>query len=100
MGSSWKDALRVRKLPRLNAKLNETEVANSGESRHECVDHMVVLGEAHLRRMLNSYARYYNESRIHRSLSKDAPFPRAIERLGVITSRPVLGGIHYQYCRI
>jgi signal transduction histidine kinase len=48
------------------------------------------LGEAHLRRMLNSYARYYNESRIHRSLSKDAPFPRAIERLGVITSRPVL----------
>jgi hypothetical protein len=42
----------------------------------------------------------HNESRIHRSLSKDAPFPRAIERLGVITSRPVLGGLHHQYCRI
>src|SRR5256886_8600020 len=52
-----------------------------GSIRRECVDHMVVLGEAHLRRVLNSYAGYYNESRIHRSLSKDAPFPRAIERL-------------------
>jgi hypothetical protein len=38
---------------------------------------------------------YYNESRIHRSLSKDAPFPRATERLGVITSQPVLGGLHH-----
>jgi transposase InsO family protein len=71
-----------------------------GSIRRECVDHMVVLGEAHLRRVLKSYARYYNESRIHHSLSKDAPFPRAIERLGVITSRPVLGGLHHQYCRI
>jgi transposase InsO family protein len=71
-----------------------------GSIRRECVDHMVVLGEAHLRRVLKSYARYYNQSRIHRSLSKDAPFPRAIERLGVITSRPVLGGLHHQYCRI
>jgi hypothetical protein len=44
--------------------------------------------------------RYYNASRIHRSLSKDAPFPRAIERLGVITSQPVLGDLHHQYCRI
>src|SRR5262249_54514223 len=47
-----------------------------------------------------SYAAYYNESRIHRSLDKDAPFHRAIERFGVITSRPVLGGLHHQYCRI
>jgi hypothetical protein len=41
-----------------------------------------------------------NESRIHRSLDKDAPFHRAIERFGVITSQPVLGGLHHQYCRI
>jgi len=41
-----------------------------------------------------------DESRIHRSLDKDAPFHRATERLGVITSRPVLGGLHHQYCRI
>jgi hypothetical protein len=57
-------------------------------------------GEAHLRRILGKYAAYYNESRIHRSLDKDAPFYRSIERVGVITSQPFLGGLHHQYCRI
>ena len=71
-----------------------------GTIRRECLDHMIVFGEAHLRRILGRYAAYYNESRIHRSLDKDAPFHRAIERLGVITSQPVLGGLHHQYCRI
>jgi hypothetical protein len=42
----------------------------------------------------------YNQSRTHRSLNKDAPFHRAIERLGAITSYPVLGGLHHKYCRI
>jgi transposase InsO family protein len=71
-----------------------------GSIRRECVDHILVLGEAHLRRMLRSYACYYNERRVHRSLNKDAPFHRAIERLGAVTSTPVLGGLHHQYCRI
>jgi len=71
-----------------------------GSIRRECLDHMIVFGEAHLRRILGAYAAYYNESRIHRSLKKDAPFHRAIERLGAITSYPVLGGLHHQYCRI
>jgi transposase InsO family protein len=71
-----------------------------GTIRRECLDHMIVLGQAQLRRILSKYAAYYNESRIHRSLDKDAPFHRVIERLGVITSRPVLGGLHHQYCRI
>jgi transposase InsO family protein len=44
-----------------------------GSIRRECVDHIVVLGETHLRRVLKSYARYYNEMRTHRSLDKDAP---------------------------
>jgi transposase InsO family protein len=44
-----------------------------GSIRHECTDHVVALGEAHLRRILETYARYYNESRTHRSLTKDAP---------------------------
>ena len=69
-----------------------------GTIRRECLDHMIVFGEAHLRRILGRYAA--NESRIHRSLDKDAPFHRAIERFGVITSQPVLGGLHHQYCRI
>jgi transposase InsO family protein len=68
--------------------------------RRECVDHIVVLSEAHLRRILTKYAAYYNELRTHRSLNKDAPLHRAIHRLGAITSQPVLGGLHHQYCRI
>ena len=44
-----------------------------GSIRRECLDHMIVFGEAHLRRILGAYAAYYNESRIHRSLNKDAP---------------------------
>jgi hypothetical protein len=56
----------------------------------------IVFGEAHLRRTLRGYATYYyyNVSRTHRSLNKDAPLHRAIERLGAVVSRPVLGGLH------
>ena len=71
-----------------------------GSIRRECTDHVVALGEGHLRRILQSYARYYNELRTHRSLNKDAPLHRGIESLGAIISRPVLGGLHHQYCRI
>jgi transposase InsO family protein len=71
-----------------------------GTLRRECLDHTIVFGEAHLRRILNKYVVYYNKSRIHRSLDKDSPFHRAVERLGVITSQSVLGGLHHQYCRI
>jgi transposase InsO family protein len=71
-----------------------------GSIRRECLDHMIVFGEAHLRRILRAYATYYNESRTHRSLKKDTPVHRAIQRLGVITSQPVLGGLHHRYCRI
>jgi transposase InsO family protein len=56
-----------------------------GSIRRECLDYMIVFGEAHLRRILGAYAAYYNELRTHRSLNKDAPFHRAIERLGTIT---------------
>jgi transposase InsO family protein len=71
-----------------------------GTIRRECLDHMIVFGQAHLCRILGKFAAYYNESRIHRSLDEDAPFHRAIERVGAITSQPVLGGLHHQYCRI
>ena len=71
-----------------------------GSIRRECLDHMIVFGEAHLRWTLRGYAAYYNVSRTHRSLNKDAPLHRAIERLGAVVSRPVLGGLHHQYCRI
>ena len=71
-----------------------------GSAAPRCLDHMIVFGEAHLRRIVGAYAAYYNEARIHRSLNKDAPFYRAIERLGAITSHPILGGLHHQYCSI
>ena len=71
-----------------------------GSIRRECLDHIIVFGEAHLRRILRGYAAYYNEARTHRSLNKDAPFHRAIQRLGAITPQPVLDGLHHQYCRI
>jgi hypothetical protein len=61
---------------------------------------MIVFGEGHLRRILTEYASYYNKSRLHRSLDKDAPFHQAIERVGAITSQSVLGGVHHQYCRM
>ena len=71
-----------------------------GSIRRECLDHLIVFGEAHLRRILGAYAAYYNEARTHRSLNKDAPFHRAVQRIGAITSQPVLRGLHHQYCRI
>src|SRR3979411_219173 len=71
-----------------------------GSIRRECVDHIIVLGEAHLRRILKSYADYYNGIRAHRSLNKDAPVSRPIKRTGVINSRAILGGLHHHYGRI
>ena len=55
-----------------------------GSIRRECTDYVIALGEGHLRRALQSYARYYNDMRTHRSLNKDAPIHRAIESRGDI----------------
>src|SRR6267154_191147 len=61
-----------------------------GSIRRECVDHIIVLDEAHLRRILKSYARYYNDTRTHLALVKDAPVSRPVQRTGVISSRAIL----------
>jgi transposase InsO family protein len=71
-----------------------------GSIRRECLDHIIVLGEAHLRRVLKSYARYYNGVRTHRSLNKDAPVSRPVQRSGVISSHALLGGLHHRYARV
>jgi transposase InsO family protein len=71
-----------------------------GSIRRECVDHIVVLGEAHLRRILKTYAGYYNKIRTHRSLDKDAPAFRPVQRVGNIASHAILGGLHHHYVRI
>ncbi len=71
-----------------------------GSIRRECVDHFVVLGEAHLRRILRAYARYYNDIQTHRSLNKDAPISRPVQRTGIISSHAILGGLHNHYVRV
>jgi transposase InsO family protein len=71
-----------------------------GSIRREYTDHIIVFGEAHPRRVLKSYATYYNAARIHRSLNKDSPISRPVHRTGRIISHPVLGGLHHQYARI
>jgi transposase InsO family protein len=71
-----------------------------GSIRRECVDHVIVLGEMHLRRALRSYADYYNSFRTHRSLNKDATVSRPVQRAGVISSRAILGGLHHRYARV
>ena len=71
-----------------------------GTLRRECLDHVVVFGERHLRRVLFAYAAYYNQTRPHRSLQKDTPLRRAVQRIGEVAVIPVLGGLHHQYVRI
>jgi transposase InsO family protein len=70
-----------------------------GSIRRECLDHIVILGEDHLRRVLESYAAYYNHVRPHLALAKDAPLVRPVQRFGEVVGRPILGGLHHEYCR-
>jgi transposase InsO family protein len=71
-----------------------------GSIRRECLDHIVVFGDAHLRRILAAYIAYYNELRTHLSLDKDSPGYRPVQPHGQLAARSILGGLHYQYCRI
>jgi transposase InsO family protein len=71
-----------------------------GSIRRECVDHIIILSETHLCRILRSYACYYNDIRTHRSLDKDAPISRPVQRTGIISSQAILGGLHHHYVRV
>jgi putative transposase len=72
-----------------------------GSLRRECLNHIVVINERHLRWILKRYIRYYLNSRTHLSLEKDAPEPREIQppELGKIVQLPELGGLHHRYER-
>jgi transposase InsO family protein len=80
-------AMGIRDKPTASASPWQNGVVERliGSIRRECVDQIIVLGEAHLRRILKSYAGYYNEVRTHWSLNKDAPVSRSIlgGRVGV-----------------
>jgi hypothetical protein len=71
-----------------------------GSVRRECLDHLIVLGESHLRWIVSRYVSYYNEARTHLSLAKDAPIGRPIERFGSVIAEPMVGGLHNCYARI
>jgi transposase InsO family protein len=71
-----------------------------GSIRRECLDHVVVFGERHLRHLLLTYMAYYNGARTHLSLNKDAPVPRAVQAIGCIVPTQILGGLHHRYVRI
>jgi putative transposase len=72
-----------------------------GSVRRECLNHIVVLGERHLRRILTAYFAYYHRARTHLSLDKDAPAGRPIEPPGpgMIIPIPEVGGLHHRYVR-
>ena len=90
----------ARRLRAMGIRDKSIAPASLGSIRRECTDHIIVLGEAHLRRILKSYAVYYNEIRTHLALDKDAPLSRTVKRAGDILCRPVLGGLHHEYLRI
>jgi len=71
-----------------------------GTLRRDCLDHVLIFGERHLRRVLTAYSIYYNETRTHLGLDKDTPLPRAAQRVGTITATPILCGLHHRYARI
>ena len=71
-----------------------------GSIRRECLDHILVLSAAHLRRILKTYAHYYNDVRTHWWLGKDAPRFRPVQRTGIINSHAILGGLHHHYVRL
>jgi transposase InsO family protein len=95
-------AMRIRDKPIAPASSWQNGFAERliGSIRRECVDHLIVLGEAHLRRTLRAYARYYNDIRTHWSLAKDVPVSRPIQRTGSIRSHAILGGLHHHYVRV
>ena len=70
-----------------------------GSIRRECLDHVIVFGEAHLRRVLKAYAAYYNKTRTHLALNKNAPYFRARQLAGSVAAAPILAGLHHQYIR-
>lgn len=73
-----------------------------GSIRQDCLDHVIVINELHLRRILREYFSYYHTCRTHLLLNKDSPEPRIVEppELGNIVAFPRVGGLHHRYSRI
>ncbi|HEY7155746.1 MAG TPA: integrase core domain-containing protein, partial [Gemmataceae bacterium] len=72
-----------------------------GSIRRECLDHVIVLNERHLRYVLSAYLDYYHQARPHMGLGRNSPEPRAIEppERGRVVAEPMVGGLHHRYRR-
>jgi transposase InsO family protein len=81
--------------PRANAIVERV----IGTLRRECLDHLIVLDEQHLRSVLAEFVGYYNRERPHRTLGLQTPEPRPCPTTGPIRSRPALNGLHHVYER-
>ena len=72
-----------------------------GSIRRDCLDHLIVLNESHLKRLMRSYLDYYHRSRTHLSLDRNSPIPRDVEPPsgGKVIAIPQVGGLHHRYTR-
>jgi transposase InsO family protein len=93
-----KEVLTVPRLPWQNPFVERL----IGTLRRDCLDLVIVLGEAHLRRILQSYLVYYHEARCHQSLEGNAPQARDVEppEQGRVVAEPMVGGLHHRYRRV
>ena len=75
---------------------------NPYTERRECLDHVIILSQRHLRRVLSSYFQYHHDARTHLSLDKDCPSPRPVQLPSAgnnIIALPEVGGLHHRYER-
>ena len=111
-----RDAIYGEAFPRQTAALGIKEVTTAprspwqnpyaerviGSIRRECLDHMIILGERHLKRTLSSYVDYYHSVRTHLSLEKDSPDGRVVQPVekGRVVELKRVGGLHHLYARM
>ncbi len=93
--------IKILKTPVVAPKANALCERLVGTLRRECLDHLFILGEAHLRRILKEYVKYYNQQRPHQGIEQQLPEPDITlnSSTGKITAFPVLGGLHHSYER-
>ena len=92
------EVISAPRSPRQNAYVERV----IGTIRRDCLDHVIIFDEQHLRRVLRDYFDYYHTCRTHLSLNKDSPQPRSVEHeaLGNIVALPQVGGLHHRYTRV
>jgi putative transposase len=86
---------------KLIANVNAYTERVIGSIRHECLDHVILLSEEHLRRILKRYFLYYHNFRQHQALDQHSPIPRTVEsgKKVPVISIPEVGGLHHRYQR-